>query len=101
MWICVWSSVFCTRAVYTGVGRVLHRAYGGARLYLDELGGGKDGLVGHSRRRDDDLGVVLLLQTLIEHLHVEETEEAQPGEGESKRRRGKTEPLVSALKQTG
>lgn len=46
--------------------------------YLDEFGWGEDGLVGHSGRRHYNGGVVFLLQPLIEHLHVEESQEAEP-----------------------
>lgn len=45
--------------------------------YLNEFGRGEDGLVGHGGGSYYDGGVVLLLQPLIEHLHVEKTQEAK------------------------
>lgn len=46
--------------------------------YLNEFSRGEDGLVGHGGCCYYNRGIVLLLQSLIEHLHVEETQEAQP-----------------------
>lgn len=46
--------------------------------YLNEFGWGEHSLVGHSGGRHYNRGIVLLLQSLIKHLHVEETQEAQP-----------------------
>lgn len=45
--------------------------------YLDEFGRREDGLVGHGGRRYYNRGIVFLLQPLIEHLHMEKTQEAK------------------------
>lgn len=50
--------------------------------YLDEFGWREDSLVGHSGCRYYNRGIVLLLQPLIEHLHMEETQEAKSAGGQ-------------------
>jgi len=56
---------------------VVYRSYRQQSCYLDEFGRGQHGLVGHGGGRHHHAGVVLLLQPLVEHLHVEEAQEAQ------------------------
>lgn len=50
--------------------------------YLNEFGRGEDGLIGHGGRRYYNRGIVFLLQPLIEHLHMEKTQEAKSAGGQ-------------------
>lgn len=54
-----------------------HDVCASSGFYLDELRRGEDGLVGHGGGGHYDRRVVLLLQSLIEHLHVKKTQKTK------------------------
>lgn len=47
-------------------------------LYLYEFGRGQDSFVWHCWRCDYNTGIILLLQTLVKDLHVQQTQKTQP-----------------------